>query len=713
MCPCLPIDPADITVPSVPAGFGGLPVPQLPPFDIPFPPIPLEDLIDLFNKLNMVLPPGILHPHLSPQFSKNVIDAILSLLQAFMPFLMLYTFFMPLLNIILCVIEVLCAIANPFKLVRALRRLFRRCIPQFLSLFPFFALILMILALLLLILALIAYLIQRIIDLIRQIIANIELLAQAVESVDNDSVIAITIKLGDLLCIFQNLFVLLGVIAIMFEVIQRLLNLTFKIPPCDDGDHSDDGCCTPDVCPSFIKNNREIISNNGTLKYFNTVINTGGSTPETLRTASYQVYAEDLIDDLAFININNAVDLPPGVSKVFFPEGETYALGVNKNSIPYTIDVRIFYVPSLYGRNDPQGNRFIIIKDCIIIKKPTAGTLNYANSLVAPFNGTFTVVGGATYEADGITPMSGAGAGSLETLISQSPTIGVSASLTDNGITYSSSTVTLNINHEILIAKGLITAGCHPDLAFDKNFINNTIAARLNVNADALSNIVLPDVQIIQDTIINAINDFRTNVSIDSAQSLQDIVVGELTGLQNQTNATIENMIDIGFDPFKSDFVLDPSIQFTTKSIKVVVTLNEASGNNVANNLPASIASNIAHKLVAHTTFGTIGSFKYDGIGTFAIEITSKEAGNGSVSVSYNNQFISILNNPNNISELPSVSTKSLIYTFVQSSAIIRGNAQAGNLGVGSGDNNNVGGEPGSIRRDEGDVSRDGEEGNN
>ncbi len=139
MCPCEPIDVGDIVIPPLPPGFGGLPVPQLPGFDIPFPSLPIEDLLALFNNLNMILPPGILKPHLSSGFSKNVLDAILSLLEKFMPFLMLYTFFMPILNMILCIIEVLCSINNPFKLIKALIRLFRVCIPEFLSLFPFFA----------------------------------------------------------------------------------------------------------------------------------------------------------------------------------------------------------------------------------------------------------------------------------------------------------------------------------------------------------------------------------------------------------------------------------------------------------------------------------------------------------------------------------------------------------------------------------------------
>lgn len=701
MCPCEPLDVGDIVIPPLPPGFGGLPVPQLPGFDIPFPNLPIEDLLALFNNLNMILPPGILKPNLSAGFSKNVLDAILSLLEKFMPFLMLYTFFMPILNMILCIIEILCAINNPFKLIKSLIRLFRVCIPEFLSLFPFFALILMIIALLLLILALILYLIQRIIDFIKQIIANIIMLSQAVNSADSDSVIAITIKLGDLLCIFQNLFVLLGVILLIFEIIERLLNLSFKLPPCDDDDGSDDGCCTPDVCPSFIKNNKEITSSTGTLQYFNNVTQVAaltGSIP--LRVASFQLYDASLSEALAFNNITHAFDLPEGVTQVFFPEGETYTAGTTSNRVPYTVDVRFFYNPTLYGRTDAHGARFIRVHDCIVLAPPTDGVSDYHNVLIAPFNGTLSIAGGHATEDDGITFMkvhpTDDAVATLDTIIHIPDTVGSSPILSPtDGYTFDQITYTFKINHTILIAKTLITLGCHPDVALNKNFMNRTIAARLNTNATALSSITLPNVGATQDCIINAINTFRQSVSVASATQLQTTVTKCLTDLQDQTHTALTAVITTGFDPFKSDFELDAAIQFTTKPINVLVSLNEAGGNPIANNLPAIVGASIAEGLAGSVTLGDIQKFTYDGTSKFIAHITSELSGNGIITVSFNDQFISILTNPSDTTIAPSVTTKELTYTFVQSPSLSTG----------------TGGEPGSVRRDEGDIARDGSNG--
>src|SRR5574339_619331 len=215
MCPCAPVDISIPTGPSGPSipGFGN-PFAGLLPNLNPFPPGFPEDLLGLLDLLKLLVPPGALLPQLNPNFGKDIFDAIMKLLDQFMPFLMLYKFFLPILNIIICIIEVLCALLNPFKLPGAIARLFTVCIPDFLNLFPIFALIIMIISLLLLLLALILYIIEQILKFILAILRNIEMLVEAFQEGSAISVLAIAQKLGALLCIFQNLFVLLALFAI-------------------------------------------------------------------------------------------------------------------------------------------------------------------------------------------------------------------------------------------------------------------------------------------------------------------------------------------------------------------------------------------------------------------------------------------------------------------------------------------------------------------
>ena len=176
MSPCSPTEvsipePEGPSGPAIP-GFGvpfAMKTPDLNPYPDGFP----EDLLDILNKLQLLIPPGALKPQLNPNFGKDVFDGIMKLLDQFMPFLMLYKFFLPVLELIICIIEVLCALMNPFKLARALNRLFTQCIPNFLNLFPIFALIIMIISLLLLILALVEYLISQIAKFIEIALRNV------------------------------------------------------------------------------------------------------------------------------------------------------------------------------------------------------------------------------------------------------------------------------------------------------------------------------------------------------------------------------------------------------------------------------------------------------------------------------------------------------------------------------------------------------------
>src|SRR5271166_792279 len=222
MCPCQPLNENDFRPPAPPAGTSGFAV-QIPSIPIQFPPIALPDLTALFNSLSFILPSGALKPTLDTDVLNSEFSVFLTLLSQAMPFLMLYKFFLPVLNLILCIIEVLCAIPNPFKLPRALSRLFRVCLPEFFALFPFFALIIFIITLLLLILALIEYIIQRILNIIATIIQNINLLSSAVARLDNDSIIGITKKVGDLLCLLQDIFVIFGILLIMVDLIKGML----------------------------------------------------------------------------------------------------------------------------------------------------------------------------------------------------------------------------------------------------------------------------------------------------------------------------------------------------------------------------------------------------------------------------------------------------------------------------------------------------------
>lgn len=696
--PCTPIKDNQVSPPNAPgvSGFAN----NLPGLNIPFSPIDNVDLNALFNQLGLLLPPGALKANLDPDVVNELYKGVNNILTAFGPFLLLYKFFLPVLNLILCIIEVLCALLNPFKLPGAISKLFRVCLPEFLSLFPFFALVIMVISLLLLMVALIEYLVARIIQIMEIIIANIISLGRAAQRLEEDGIIAILTKIGDLLCFLQNLFVILGVILIIVEVIKSILSLGFSIPPCDSSDGSSTGCCTADVCPSFIKNNSIITSNTGNFLYYNQVgINSGLSLPagfppivSTVRNESWQFYDPNLGQSQAFINISKAFDLPAGVKKVFFPAGTNYTVSTEPSSTPYTINFRFFYDPSAFNIIDPKGARFLNAVNVIIKDPPTAGVAAYdGTSTVAPTNGTLNLIGGVMEEDDG-TPILDAHNNTipLNTFIHNA--VDISGIPSNNGILFSNITYEFTINHEILLGESLITLGCIPEVAADRDFINTTIGAQFNLNGIKLNSIALPDVAGTQACITAAITEFRSNISVDSANAFQSNIIACLGDLQNQTTSALTSAINAGTDQYKSDFSISPSIQFTTAPIVVSVSLMESSGQLITANLPSATASQIAESITGTITLGNITQFSYDGYGLFTANITSNTAGNGSIKVMIDNNYISVLNNPADITQTPSVAIQELNYTFVQSSAFTTSSSTND-------------GEP---RRDNSDVSREG-----
>jgi hypothetical protein len=647
---------------------------------------------------------------------KDVLDGVLSLLEKFIPFFMLYKFLMPILNIILCIIEVLCALPpTPFsigKLIRAMTRLFRVCIPEFLALFPPIAIIIMILSLILLIIALIVYLIERIIRMILLIIQNIRTLAQAIARFDQDAIGTIVKKIGDLLCLFQNLFVILGAIILIIKVIKELLTLSFNIPPCDDGDTTDDGCCTIDVCPGFVRDNENGISHStGQLQYLNKIeIDSGLDLPDGLpkitaviRKESWQFYDETLTYDVsdqpyqAFKNIIQPVEtvlFPPGFKgPVLFLPSAVYDETVATQSVPYTVDLRFFYDPSLFNRTDSLGPRFIRINDCTVSKIPSIGVKQ--NIIIAgqtliggPLNGTLDLVGGLAYEDDGTTALNiGSSQGTLMTVVHLEEKTNNAIPTTNDQIKITDITYTFKLNFNVLVATGLISSSCAPTFAKEKNTINSVLALPLQVNAAALQNLAssLPDVETAQACVLNALNNFRQNLSIDSANDFQTTVIDCLNTLKDQCTSVATQLIDIGFDQNKSDFSIDPNIQFTTRPINVFVSLNDGGGSILSSGLTDEIAKTVAEKIKADITLGEITDFVYDGYSLFNAQISSENPGNGTIQVSYNDKTINVFTNPSDVSLPTSLAPKVLTYTFVKSTISV--------------------GDP-SVRRDEGDLAQ-------
>lgn len=682
----MPCNPNDVSIPmpdgpSGPAipGFGipfSLPIKPISPYPDGFP----EDLLDILNKLQFIIPPGTLKPALNPNFGKDIFDGIMKLLDQFMPFLMLYKFFLPVLNLIICIIEVLCAIPNPYKLVRALSRLFRNCLPPFLNLFPMFALIVMIISLILLLIALAEYILDQILKLIKVILRNILALNKATQENNAESVLAIAKKLGSILCLFQNLFVLLSLFSIIVQIVRDILKLSFSIPPCDSNSSDADGCCTPDVCPAIVKQSYTRFT--GTLQYFNSVKQAttfGTAFNVSLRNESWQIFDPSQTIAQKFINIVDAYDITYTPKPVFFPTDSNYNISTPIKQAPYLVDMRVLYNPSQW--NGRVGTpRWIRFKNCIVTAAPNTYYTDYHNAAIGVSSGVLNIVGGLGYEDNGTTPLTGFASDGITPISSQATInnflhfpeiISLTPVLnpTDGYQFYNDVEYTFKPSIEVLINKNLVTLGCHPDLALNKAFINEVFAGDAALKFSLLDGIMnssnFPDPDKALECLTTAVASLRNDLTVSGLATFQVTTTACLAKLISDANKSLIDMIALGFDPCSSILSGSPKVQFTGQPIKIKIDLKDRNKINLTTGLSDSTATQVAARLKAYPSFGTMSPFKYDGYQYFTADLNSTTAGSGSLTVSFDNNLFCTNNIPSDVTIAPSHVLQTFDYKFI------------------------------------------------
>lgn len=708
----MPCNPADnnLNVPGPP----GIPIPG---FGIPFAPIQLpvpgfdlpegfpESILDLLNNLNINWPGGPIGPQID-NFAATLLKALMNLFSQLMPWLSLYNFFIALLNMILCIIDVLCALTNPFKLVRAVRRLITECLPPFLNLFPWLALIAMIIALILLLLALIAYIIARILEIIRDLLQNLALLSRGLTLQDAESTVAVAFKIASLLCIIENLMAMFGAIAVIFAIIESLSNIGgFSI--CGGGSNDNgSGCCSDDVCPPFIRNNPDGIQGiQGRLVYHKAIIDPDrdnnplfsnlfpGTQSNSLRREMWQFVNDDPNQEYPFSDIirsyKDTTTQRGSVSggsrtlstiyedgDIFWPEGQTYTKETTLRRAPYNVDITIDnYDPMVFDVDDEVvkgGIRKILIKNAIVDSKPYIGVRDETGSISEvdeddqPENlfGTLSIVGGKAYEEDEETPIVDGDGNHLgiEELIHQNAIERDSIPNFNDGYDFDDIEFTLNINHGSLMSYNLTVAGCIPDIAIETQQLNDRTDFRPVFNKIG----ALPDINGTQECVANIISKLRENITQETAAAAQTDIIACLEQLKDEAEDTFCRAFFAGVDLFESTFTLDPDLQFITRPIEVSLTLRDKGGIDISKNIPESCITDILDSLGGEATLGELSDFTYDrSNGVFLANITSDISGDGELRITWQNNFFQEILNSDNPDIDTAVQERFLSYTFV------------------------------------------------
>lgn len=676
MCPCDPADnnlnPDIFGPPPITPNFG---LPFAPP-SIPFPDISLpdgipEDLLDLVRTLLANIPGGPLLPNLN-EFSKTVLDAIASLLNQLAPYLALYRFFQALLNIIGCLIDIMCAMFNPFRVAAAIRRLFKRCIPDFLNLFPWLALLAMIIALLLLLLALLKYLIEAIRKLIEDIIRNLLALGRTISlQGSDDDIISAAAKIAESLCLIEGLLAIL----IAFQAIMAIINALGASAGrsfCGKGSsrQGDDGeCCPDEVCPPFIVQNPDGLTGTiGELVYYRQVDNDLAALglPLTLvlpaaRAETWQFF------DTATGNTYNFSDIITEIEgNIFWPEGKTFAANSNLKKVPYIVDLTLKNIDPAadFNHTDPVGGtRDFVIKDIRVTLRPYLGRQQYDNAFSSTdgLNGVLRLEGGTVYESDGTTLfLIGGQAATLNTFVHLDARSGLLDF--EDGYFFNNVDFTLRYNYEALAGDDLITMGCLPDIGVETTVANLSIA-----NFDAVLSLIpdLPDIDGSVTCITSAIAAFRQNVSTTNAATLQASVNTCLNDLNDQTLNTYNAAVTVGASQFTSTIALEPDVQFVSQPIKVTVTLKDPGGTTISFNVPEESQELLASKITGTATFGTLGAFSYDGYNAFVADLTATHAGDGELTIAFNNNILSLIQNRDNNDTATVITENVQTYSFV------------------------------------------------
>jgi hypothetical protein len=401
----------------------------------------------------------------------------------------------------------------------------------------------------------------------------------------------------------------------------------------------------------------------------------------SVRQESWQIY--DLQQEIQqqFRNIFDGYDIPNTPKPVFFPTEATYTTMTPPNQACYTLDLRVYYNPTSWGRIITADNneRWIRFKDCIMISVPTENLNNYDNSVIKITNAVVKLAGGLGFEDDGTTVLKGYDIdgvtqtdlqATIDTFLHMPTKVTVDGALTStDGYMFNNVEYVFKPNIPVLFGKELITAGCVPEFAIERTFVNTVLVGSANVTLQSVNKLLnsdnFPNPAQAQECLSTALSGLRGNLTPEGAATFQATALVCLAKLQSDTEQALGDLIGLGFDPCKSKFELTPATQFTTRAIDVKISLNERNGTSITNGLSEAIAENISARIVPHISFGNITNFAYDGYQYFNASITSKTSGSGIITVSFDDQLFCTNTIPSNIDEPPTHTIQSLAYEFV------------------------------------------------
>ncbi|MFZ4399367.1 MAG: hypothetical protein ACOYO1_04970 [Bacteroidales bacterium] len=616
------------------------------------------NILDWIKKLKFNLPGGGLLQEMIESLTETiskVLSRLLSYLNIIMGFLM---FALAIVELIMCIIKILCAFPKPWSVIRAIKRLLTKCLPIFITIcFPFFVWILLLLSLIAILIAIIEYIVMMIIRLIKQIIKNIKRIINLLKASRNVAgALAIISKLANLLCLFEQIFVFLGIVFALFEIIMGQWTKALKI--CDSGGGPDDDS----ICAEFLKDPTEkdnpdieiyktrVASSTADLWYCNEVYGSPNSDPlfstiiTQLRAESIYLQDDSLAEELKFKNIINYKGFP------FFPFDKNINKDIEYRMKPYLVD--------LYITCDPgDGLRRINVKDVTVTCAQTSMLKTIISSKKYPVynnNGFITLYGGKV--VDDISKNDK----TIEELLHKDAT-----QLGGISTQYTKIEYVLKANYDALAEYALITTSCMPSVQVHLGVLNTVF------NKIPLPDLVqLPDVGGAIDKLSACLSEYRKSMTLETTETFGNCMLNIMSDLNDQANSSYCQLLQAAMDIYHMPITLDKDLQFINKKIKVTVTPKDEAGRTLIELIggftpPQSCMDTIASKFKGEATLGTVSNFSYDGYGNFIADIISQTSGDGYITVSYDGNTIKKVIKPSDPSLNPSIEDYILNYSYV------------------------------------------------
>ncbi len=646
-------------------------IPKLLPDGIP------ENIFAWLNRLKLKLPGGGILQSIIDGLQKSISQIISEVLTMLSTFLNMYMFILAIIDLVVCIIRVMkCGMPNIPKTVKRIKRLVRKCIPLFISIcFPWIVLLLLILALIQILIAIVEYIIEIIKRLIKQIKKNLEKLREAYTKANTDAALAIVSKLGNLMCLFEHIFILLGAVAGIFELI---LSIFRPIKFCNDGSGSSDdaGMCTEFLRDPEIQINEEsetwltrMKNTTGTLVFTNTVIGSPFSIIPSYvgisRTEQIYLYDQTMTDPDFYLSniISSTISEDPGRKYPFFPPNTKINIDTPEYSIPYFVNLKINCDP-----NDGYGTRDISINN-VIVNYPTTTIYDMVIGGIprpASYDKGFLAISDG-YTVDSLDQYNGYDLTTLVKAVINDPNM-TDATLND-GYSYDITTeYQLAVNFEALATYQLISMSCIPSMALEDQILEQSYSDFFN--EDLQDHVTLPDVNGAMDSMAECITAFRNDMSIEQADIFESCMNDALEDLKTQAETALCQTLTALIDPHTSTATLSPDMQFPGQPIKVEVALNLTNGQSLFDNLSSGAISpdclqSLADKLICTPTLGTSTPFSYDGYGLFVCDIISQVTGTGIATISFDGVVISEVVRPDDLNESSYISSGELNYTYV------------------------------------------------